>query len=286
MGETFAERLAARQRERGPLCVGIDPHSALLRQWGLSDDAAGLERFARTVVDTLAPHIAVLKPQSAFFERHGAAGIAVLERVLRDVRAAGAIALADVKRGDIGSTAAGYADAYLDRRGPLAADAMTASPYLGYGSLRPLIDAAAANEAGVFVLAATSNPEGASVQRAVGADGLEIAQQMVNAAAADNADKVPFGHVGLVIGATVRSGAGGAEPAGAAGDLGLDLSAHNGPILVPGLGAQGGTPADLRRLFGDRPGIIASASRSVLSAGPDPAALLAAARRHNEELLA
>jgi orotidine-5'-phosphate decarboxylase len=148
---------------------------------------------------------------------------------------------------------------------------MTASPYLGYESLRPLIDAAAANDAGVFVLAATSNPEGATVQRAIGAGGLEVAQQMVNSAAADNADVVPFGRIGLVIGATV-------------GDLGLDLSALNGPILVPGLGAQGGTPEDLRRLFGDRPGIIASASRSVLSAGPDPAALLAAARRQNDEL--
>jgi orotidine 5'-phosphate decarboxylase subfamily 2 len=271
MGETFAERLAGRLGDRGPLCVGIDPHSALLRQWGLSDDVTGLDRFAHTVVDALAPEVAVLKPQSAFFERHGSAGIAVLERVLRDARAAGAIVIADVKRGDIGSTAAGYADAYLDRRSPLAADAMTASPYLGYESLRPLLDAAAANEAGVIVLAATSNPEGATVQRAIGAGGLEVAQQMVNAAAADNADAVPFGHVGLVIGATV-------------GDLGLDITALNGPILVPGLGAQGGTPADLRRLFGDRPGIIASASRSVLSAGPDPAALLAAARRHNDEL--
>jgi orotidine-5'-phosphate decarboxylase len=271
MGSTFGERLSARLRDRGPLCVGIDPHSALLRQWGLSDDAAGLERFAGTVVQALAGEVAVLKPQSAFFERHGSAGIAVLERIVADARSAGAIVILDVKRGDIGSTAAGYADAYLDQNGPLAADAITASPFLGYGSLRPMIDTATRNDAGVFVLAMTSNPEGATVQQAVGADGTTVAQQIVAEAAADNAGGAPLGSVGVVVGATV-------------GELALDLGSLNGPVLVPGLGAQGGTPADLRRLFAGLPGIIPSASRSVLAAGPEPAALLAAARRQIEEL--
>ncbi len=273
MADTFAERLAGRLSDRGPLCVGIDPHASLLQRWGLTDDAAGLDRFASTIVDALAGEVAVLKPQSAFFERHGSAGIAVLERTVARARAAGAVVILDVKRGDIGSTAAGYAQAYLDRTGPLAADAITASPYLGYGSLRPMIDAAVAADAGLFVLAMTSNPEGATVQRAVGAEGRTVAQQIVADAAADNADARPFGPIGVVVGATV-------------GELDLDLSALHGPVLVPGLGAQGGTPADLRRLFGGLPGIVPSASRSVLAEGPEPAALLAAARRQIDELRA
>jgi len=270
---SFSERLSAALRARGPLCVGIDPHAALLKHWGLSDDTTGLDRFARTVVDALAGEVAVLKPQSAFFERHGSAGIAVLERTIATARAAGAVVLLDAKRGDIGSTMTGYADAYLDKNGPLATDAITASPYLGYGSLRPLIETAIANDAGVFVLAATSNPEGPTVQRAVGPDGVSVAQQIVNSAAVDNAGGTPFGPIGLVIGATV-------------GELDLDLSGLSGPILVPGLGAQGGTPADLRRLFAGLPGVIPSASRSVLAVGPSPAELLAAARRHVDELRA
>ena len=165
-----------RSPTRGPLCVGIDPHLPLLRDWGLPDDPAGLERFALTVVEALADRVAVVKPQSAFFERFGSRGIAVLERVLAGIRAAGALALLDVKRGDIGSTMAGYAGAYLDPASPLAADAITASPYLGFGSLRPLLDAAYAHGAGVFVLALTSNPEGAAVQRATGPDGRTVAQ--------------------------------------------------------------------------------------------------------------
>ena len=152
----------------------------LLRDWGLPEDVAGLERFALTVVEALADRVAVLKPQSAFFERFGSRGIAVLERVLADIRAAGALALLDVKRGDIGSTMAGYAGAYTDPASPLAADALTASPYLGFGSLRPLLDAAYAHGAGVFVLALTSNPEGAAVQRATGPDGRTVAQRVLD----------------------------------------------------------------------------------------------------------
>lgn len=267
---SFGSRLLSALAERGPLCVGIDPHPGLLRSWGLDDDVDGLERFSRGVVDALAADLAVLKPQSAFFERFGAKGIAVLEQVIADARAAGALVLLDVKRGDIGSTVAAYAAAYLDPASPLAGDAMTASPYLGYGALSPLVETARAHDRGVFVLALTSNPEGASVQRAV-ADDSTVAQQIVDAAAADNAAAAPLGPVGVVIGATV-------------GTLGVDVSALHGPVLVPGLGAQGGTPADLRRLFGAMPGVLPSASRSVLGAGPDPIALLTAARVQVDDL--
>ena len=265
--ETFGSRLHRATRERGPLCVGIDPHAALLAAWGLSDDVAGLERFARTVVEALADRVAVLKPQSAFFERFGSRGIAVLESIIRQSREAGALVLLDVKRGDIGSTMAAYASAYLNPDSALRADAITVSPYLGVGSLRPAFDLAAANGGGVFVLALTSNPEGASVQHAVGAGGRTVAQTVIDEIAQVNVGAEPLGSLGLVVGATI-------------GETGHDLSEVNGPLLAPGLGAQGGSPDDLRKIFGaSLRNVLPSYSREVLGAGPDIASLRAAADR-------
>jgi orotidine-5'-phosphate decarboxylase len=265
---TFGARLTEAVAAHGPLCAGIDPHRELLAAWGLNDDPAGLERFARGAVAALAGEVAILKPQSAFFERHGSAGIAVLERLLADAREAGTLVLLDVKRGDIGSTMGGYADAYLADGGPLAADAVTLSPYLGFGSLGPALDAAAATGRGIFVLARTSNPEGGQVQTAqVQADlaGHSVAQAMVDGAAAVNAGQAPLGSVGVVIGATH--------------DHGLALGGLNGPVLAPGLGAQGGRPADLAARFAGVAGVVLPAvSRALLGKGPDQGALRAAAR--------
>ncbi|WP_432496445.1 orotidine-5'-phosphate decarboxylase [Kineococcus gypseus] len=269
-GERFGARLAAAVAAHGPLCAGIDAHPALLAAWGLGDDIAGLERFSRTVVDALAGHVAALKPQAAFFERHGSRGLAVLERVLADARDAGVLTVVDAKRGDVGSTMAAYADAFAGDS-PLAGDAVTASPYLGFGSLRPLLDVAAEHGRGVFVLALTSNPEGAGVQHARDADGRAVARAVAEAAAAENAGAQPVGDVGLVVGATVG---------GAVGELGIDLAAVNGWLLAPGVGAQGATAEDLRTVFGAARGaVLAASSREVLAAGPDPSALRAAARR-------
>src|SRR6266508_3529260 len=169
--ERFGARLWQATRERGPLCVGIDPHPGLLAAWGLPDDASGLRRFSETVVEAVGGRVAAVKPQSAFFERHGSTGVSVLESIIRQLRDAGAIVILDVKRGDIGSTAAAYADAYLDQTSPLAADAVTVSPYLGVGALGPMIDSALVSGAGLFVLAVTSNPEGGVIQRARTPDG-------------------------------------------------------------------------------------------------------------------
>jgi orotidine-5'-phosphate decarboxylase len=267
----FGARLAEVVAARGPLCVGIDPHPALLTQWGLSVDVAGLERFALGTVAALAGEVAVLKPQSAFFEAFGSAGVAVLERVIRESRAAGALVLLDVKRGDVGSTMAAYAAAYLADDGPLAADAVTLSPYLGFGSLAPALDLAAETGRGVFVLSMTSNPEGAAVQRARAFDGTSIAQSMVSGAAERNRGVRPLGSVGVVIGATV-------------GRHDLDLTHLNGPILAPGFGAQGGGVDDLRTVFGPAaggpmPAVLPSSSRDVLRHGPDQRLLRDAAIR-------
>ena len=177
----FGARLADAMAARGPLCLGIDPHPSLLQAWGLSADASGLAAFSEICVEAYAG-FAIVKPQVAFFEAYGSAGYAVLEQTIAALSQAGVLVLADAKRGDIGTTMAAYAAAWAGES-PLASDAVTASPYLGFGSLQPLLDVASAHGRGVFVLAATSNPEGASLQRAVIPDGRSIAQSMVDAAA-------------------------------------------------------------------------------------------------------
>jgi orotidine-5'-phosphate decarboxylase len=269
---TFGARLRAAMQARGPLCVGIDPHPGLLAQWGLPDDVSGLERFADTVVEALAEQVAVLKPQSAFFERFGSAGIAVLERVIADSREAGALTIVDAKRGDIGSTMAAYAQAYAGDGSPLAGDAVTASPYLGFESLRPLLDLAAQTGRGVFVLALTSNPEGGEVQHARGADGRTVAQTVLDAVAAENAGATPLGSTGVVVGATVQGP--GREH---------DFGRLNGPLLAPGIGAQGGTGSDLLAVFGTAVAdVLPSSSREVLSGGPTVPGLRSAAARSLE----
>jgi orotidine-5'-phosphate decarboxylase len=270
----FGTRLHAAMAERGALCAGIDPHAALLREWGLDDDVAGLERFALTAVEAMAPLVSVVKPQSAFYERFGSRGVAVLERVVAESRAAGALVLLDVKRGDIGSTSQAYADAYLDPASPLAADAITASPYLGFGSLDPMVETARRHGAGVFVLALTSNPEGPEVQHARGEDGRRVADVVLDHLADLNAGAEPLGSFGAVVGATIDA------------EVGADRD-FGGPVLAPGFGAQGGTVADLRRIFGDRaPYVLASSSRELLRLGPDRGAMADAVRRTHDELAA
>jgi orotidine-5'-phosphate decarboxylase len=273
---TYGARLHAALRVHGQLCVGVDPHPGLLADWGLADDASGLERFAMTCVEALGGQVAVIKPQSAFFERHGSRGVAVLERTLAAIHESGSLSLLDVKRGDVGSTMTAYAEAYVDPASPLAADAVTVTPFVGYGALRPLIDLALANGRGVFVLALTSNPEGRDVQHAVDELGASVAAAIAAHAAADNAGQQPLGSVGLVVGATVGA---------AARDLGIDLAAVNGPLLAPGLGAQGAGVADLEVVFGAAlPNVLASTSREILRAGPDLAALREAARQAGRAL--
>ena len=266
---TFGERLAAAKRDRGPLCAGIDPHASLLSAWGLPDDVAGLERFTMTAVEALAGTVAVVKPQSAFFERHGSAGIAVLERAVAASRELGALVLLDVKRGDIGSTAQAYADAYLDPASPLAADAVTVSPFLGVGSLDPVFGTAKKHGGGVFVLALTSNPEGPQVQHARTATGSTVAGEVLAALTRLNAGTAPLGSFGAVVGATI----GGTDER-------LDVG---GPLLVPGIGAQGGSVDDVRRIFGAAVGqVLPASSREILGAGPSVAALRHAAARAND----
>jgi orotidine-5'-phosphate decarboxylase len=265
----FGARLAAAKFSRGPLCLGIDPHPELLRAWDLPTTADGLAAFCDICIEAYSG-FAVVKPQVAFFEAYGSAGFAVLERTITALRSAGVLVLADAKRGDIGSTMAAYAAAWAGDS-PLAADAVTASPYLGFGSLRPLLEAAAAHDRGVFVVAASSNPEGATVQRAA-FDGRTVAQLIVDQAALVNreanrsATGTEPGYVGVVVGATAFE-----VP---------HLSDLGGPVLVPGVGVQGGRPEALAGLGGAAPGqLLPAVAREVLRAGPSVSDLRAAGER-------
>ncbi|GEL93506.1 orotidine-5'-phosphate decarboxylase [Cellulomonas composti] len=270
----FGARLAAAMDAHGPLCVGIDPHATLLSQWGLSDDAEGLRRFALTVMEAVAGRVAAVKPQAAFFERHGSRGVAVLEEVVAAGRETGTLVVLDAKRGDIGSTMEAYAEAFLRDGSPLAADALTVSPYLGFGSLDPAVDLALSSGRGLFVLCLTSNKEGHEVQHARTTDDGTVAALMAARAAALNADAAPMGSIGLVVGATIGD---------AAARTGTDL-AVNGPLLAPGVGAQGAGAAELAAVFGAaRRQVLASSSRGVLQAGPDVAALRSTARAAADE---
>ncbi|MBB5631883.1 orotidine-5'-phosphate decarboxylase [Cryobacterium mesophilum] len=270
----FGTRLATAFARWGQLCIGIDPHAWLLGEWGLNDDAAGLREFGLRVVDAAHGRVGIVKPQVAFFERHGSAGYAALESVLSAARDAGLIVIADGKRGDVGTTAEAYGQAWLTPGSPLEADAMTANAFQGIGSLSGPIALATHAGKGLFVLAATSNPESLPLQTAVIAPGVEegtpgrtVAAGIVDGVIGLNASESMgtvgrVGSFGVVIGATV-------DPA----RFGLPLQAmatHPAtPVLAPGFGHQGASFTDLRARYGPcSPFVVATTSREVLAAGP------------------
>ncbi|UUE18939.1 orotidine-5'-phosphate decarboxylase [Microbacterium sp. J1-1] len=271
MSARFGERVRSVLGAQGPLCVGIDPHAALLASWGLSDDAQGVREFGLRTVEAATGRVGFVKPQVSFFERFGSRGIAALEDVLAAARAAGLIVIADAKRGDIGSTMDDYARAWLTPGSPLEADALTVSPFLGVGALDGAFALAGEHHKGLFVLAATSNPQAEGLQRSMSSDGATVSASIISEVSGRNAEQVgagEWGSFGFVIGATVEWAPAGIEP--------FEPVA---PILAPGFGAQGAAPSDLRPRFGAlSDAVIASESRSILSAGPVDLARTVAAR--------
>jgi orotidine-5'-phosphate decarboxylase len=267
MADSFAVRFAAVRARFGPLTWGLDPSGALLERWRLGDSADGLDRFADVVLEAAAGTVGLIKPQSAFYERHGWRGIRTLERLIAGARAAGLLVVLDVKRGDVGSTNAAYAEAYLGAGAPLEADALTVHPYLGLDAMDAFVSRAHQAGSCLLVVTRSSNPEGRAVQAALGADGRAVEAELLGRIGALNAALSPgeIGPVGAVIGAPP------VEPP-------LDLRAANGLFLAPGLGAQGAGPADVGRTFAACPDrVMPSASRSLLAAGPDLGALREAA---------
>lgn len=274
MVEGFGVRLRDRIRELGPLCVGVDPSSTQLREWGRDDDPGGLEFCAlRTLEASIGAAVAV-KPQVAFYERFGAAGYAVLERVVREARAADLVVVIDAKRGDVGSTNDAYASAWLDDASPLAGDAVTVHPYLGLGAMAPFFDRARSSGRGVFVVVASSNPDGRVVQAARTAEGETVEDALLAAVAGLNGGESP-GPFGAVLGATRD------RPR-------FDLASLHGVFLVPGVGAQGATASDVGALFRGCPPFtqLVNVARSIAAAGPERTALHDAARRWRDDLRA
>ena len=257
----FAGRLAEVFAGPGRLCVGIDPHSWLLSSWGLPDGADGAREFGLGVVDATVGTAGIVKPQVAFFERFGARGFDALETVIRSAREQGLIVIADAKRGDVGSSVDAYGDAWLGAGSPLEADAVTLNPFQGVGSLTGPFELAEKHGKGVFVLAATSNPEGIAGQKAKLASGNTLARSILDDVTTWNAAHAtgPLGSVGVVLGATL--------------DLsGFDLGGARTPappVLAPGFGHQGASVADLATIYGPlADGVIVSESRALLTAGP------------------
>ena len=274
----FGERLVEAFDSFGQLCVGIDPHPYLLERWGLPDEPSGLRQFGLRVIDAAAGQVGIVKPQVAFFERHGSAGYAALESILDSARRAGLVVIADAKRGDLGTSVEAYAQAWFSAGSPLEVDALTISAYMGLGSIEAPMTLAEEMGKGLFVLAATSNPEALSVQTARISSGSHagrtVASSMVTGVGEWNSSVGSgtavreglvrdVGSIGLVLGATVDFTT-----------FGLDLASiaavPASPVLAPGFGHQGAQYADLDRLYGPAaPVTIVSASRSILEAGPD-----------------
>jgi orotidine-5'-phosphate decarboxylase len=271
MPPPFCERLAARVARYGALCVGIDPSADLLARCGLTDSADGLVAFGARVLEACRGEVAVVKPQSAYFERHGSAGVAALEQVTRMAAALGVLVLVDGKRGDIDATAAAYGEALTSPQRGLHADASTWHAYLGFDALRPAFDRIVGAGAGAFVVVRSSNPEGQGLQGARRGDGLSVAQSLADDIAAANARY--GGHpLGAVVGATCDDAAAIVARLGGAW------------VLAPGVGAQGASMADIaRRMPAARGRVLANVSRAILAGGGDTGAIGAAIARLNDE---
>lgn len=254
----FSDRLAEAVRRTGvPGCVGLDPHADRLPGEVTTDasPAQAARAFCLGAIEAVADVVPAVKPQVAFFEALGAPGVAALEAVVRAAHDAGLLVILDAKRGDIGSTARAYARATLDPAGPLGADAVTLSPWLGPESMEPFL-AHCDRDRGLFVLVRTSNPGAGRWQVDV-----PVAERVAAWIEAENGSRLgacDLGPVGAVVAATV--------PGEAAR---WRAAMPHAWFLVPGFGAQGGTVDDVRPLFrADGLGAIVNSSRGVLFPGP------------------
>jgi orotidine-5'-phosphate decarboxylase len=266
---SFGDRLAAAVDERkSQLLVGLDPRPELLPvelrgdiHHGRASAADAVGRFCRGLIDAVSPYVVGVKPQLAFFETLGADGMRAFEDTCDYARAANLLVLADAKRGDIGSTARAYADAYLegreDRSPPV--DALTVNPYLGGDSIEPFVAACRRNGTGIFCLVKTSNAGSADIQDAALSDGRRVWQQvaeLVNEWGQDLVGERGLSSVGAVVGATYPRAVGEAR-----------RLMPRAILLLPGIGAQGATPADVARAFTSGPAsALVPVSRAVIYA--------------------
>ena len=275
MADAFFDRLDSAVASHGAFCVGLDPSADVLARWGLDDDAGGCERVGRTTIDAVTDVAAIAKCQVAFFERHGAAGYRALERVLAHARSAGILVIGDAKRGDVSPTNAGYAEAWLTDGSPLRVDALTVSCYLGARALLPAFEQAHESGRGVFAVAASSNDEGRALQSARMDDGMSVEGALLIELGAItrelDGDGAASRCIGAVIGANRR-------PVG--------IEQFDGPVLIPGLGAQGHDVREVAELRATlrHDAVAVNVSHGVLEHGPSPDALRAAATRYADAL--
>ena len=264
MPSSFGTRIEQAFAKYGQLCVGVDPHAQLLEEWGLPETVEGLKSFSLAVLEASIGRVGFIKPQVAFFEKFGAKGFAVLEQFAELAAAEDILVIMDAKRGDIGSTMTGYFEAWLGKEAPFICDALTVSPFLGVGSLAEVMSECLERGKGLFVLAATSNVEGKTVQRArVGDNTLsqDILRQLEDINSVSTSAGSLIGSFGAVVGATQNLSASGLSVIQTEAEL-------TTPILAPGFGAQGAALADARDLFqAGASRVIASVSRSVLTSG-------------------
>jgi orotidine-5'-phosphate decarboxylase len=261
IGVSFGQALEGWIAEGAVLCVGLDPHPETLADWGFPDTPEGLKGWAhRVVAEVGKADVAVAKPQVAFFERHGVAGMSALAEMLGMLRSIGVLTIGDAKRGDIGTTMRGYARAWLMPGADFEVDALTLSPYLGFGSLLPALEQAVAAHKGVFVLSATSNSEAWATQSALTTSGSTVAGEIIDQLAtfARSAPAHSSG-LGVVLGATVNQAA-----------MGIDMAHYPGmPILSPGFGQQGAAFDRWRDIFPASRSVLAVAARSLSGGGPE-----------------
>jgi orotidine-5'-phosphate decarboxylase len=272
----FAEKFLSLAAERSPLCVGVDPSVELLQQWELSVDAAGVATFCQRVMSAVDGQVAVIKPQAAFFERFGPAGMTELVRLVRTARDQGVLTIIDCKRGDMGPSMEAYAHAFLGSDSAFAADAITVTPYLGFASLVPVLNRAVEVSAGVFIVVRSSNREGNTLQDACLDDGRMVADSLADDITAFNGrlGKTP-GPIGAVMGATLDKFA--------ARTLERMPSSL---FLAPGIGAQGADFGDVVRNFGAASSrAIPSVSRGILSQGPSVSRLRETIKQHRDRAM-
>ena len=254
---SFGKKLLLTFRQNGQLCVGIDPSHEQLKAWGLPFAVEGAKSFSLSILDAAQANVGIVKFQVAFFEQFGPEGFSLLSQLLIDAQSRELVVIADAKRGDIGSTMAGYARAWLSSEAVFACDALTVSPYLGTDSLAETAALALENNRGLFVLAATSNPEAKALQASMSA-GETVAKSVLDFA--ESFKVSDLGSIGVVVGATVS-----------ASDLGLDSSRSlSFPVLVPGFGAQGAALSKARSLLsGYAETAICNVSRLVAGASDE-----------------
>lgn len=250
----FASRLIDGTRKFGPLCVGIDPHPGMIPEMFGGDTPEGVWKWSQAIVEAAAGKVAVVKPQVSLFERHGPEGMAALQAAAKAARAAGLIVLMDAKRGDIGTTAEGYAQAYLSPGAPFEGDALTVNPYMGLDTLEPYAKLAKAHGKGVIVLVRTSNPGAADFQSRImaGAPLYVRVAEALGPLTERLMSPCGWSSLMMVIGATAP------EEARAVRAL-----APKALFLVPGYGAQGAGAAEACSGLVNGEGGVVSASRSV-----------------------